>query len=301
MCLAWGFFLTEPILKSTDLIFSFSLNTFAEIILLCAALILSFFLYVIFVTLMQDWKFILPIIIVAGILPIILISTPSGYVLAVGIIALLLLETLLLITKLKTYITFSAPVLLTPSIKTMITFSLLIISIAFYLSINSEITKNGFRLPDSLIDTAINFASPQQINLDQETQPQPQIPKLTPEQIGQIKASPELLKQFGLDAQSFDELVNPNKAKSGAGIESTDLTATLTKKLIQDQVQSAIKPYQRIVPIFLAVFLFLILQPVAAILSIFLSPLLWLTFYLFEKTKFSRFQTEMREIKKLVV
>lgn len=296
ICLVWAFYLAEPILKSSDFIFSFSFATFLQIFWFCVSLILSFFLFVVFVSLAQDWKLILPIILVAGVLPLVSVSAPPGYVITVGLIAVLLFESFLLMNKLKTYITFSAPILLATSVKTLTTLMILIISLAYYFSLAGRIEQKGFQLPESLIDTALKLGSPPQV-LEQTNAPvQPQI-SLTQAQIDQIKSNPDLLKQFGLDEKSFDELINPKKKDS----KSTDISSNVTKKLVQDQIQQALKPYQKAIPVFLALFLFLILQPMAAILSIFITPLLWLTFLIFQKTKFVRFATEMREVKKMVV
>lgn len=80
-----------------------------------------------------------------------------------------------------------------------------------------------------------------------------------------------------------------------------NLPSELIKPMITEQLQNIIKPYQNIIPAILALLLFLTLQSFVAILGIFLSPIIWLIFYILEKTNFIHFETEMREVKKLVV
>lgn len=73
------------------------------------------------------------------------------------------------------------------------------------------------------------------------------------------------------------------------------------KQTVKDQVQNIIKPYQDFIPAILAVLLFFTLQSFIAVLSVILPPLLWLVFFILEKTNFIHYEIEMREAKKLVI
>ncbi len=75
----------------------------------------------------------------------------------------------------------------------------------------------------------------------------------------------------------------------------------LIKQTVKDQVQGFIKPYLNFIPAILAVLLFLTLQSLTSILNLLIYPLLWLTFLILEKTGFTKFEVEMRQVKKLVV
>lgn len=128
-----------------------------------------------------------------------------------------------------------------------------------FFSINKVISSDvasgkGFRIPDSLIDTALKFAP-----IESST---------PPEQL-------ELFKQ--------------NSATN------------LIKQTLKDQIQNLIKPYLNFIPAVLALLLFISLQSIASVINLLLHPLLWIIFYVLEKTGFIKFTTEMRPVKKMVM
>lgn len=310
--LACSLYFLGPVLSHTDFIFTFDVNVLAKLLIFCGSLLLTYLFYSIFVTLSQDWKIILPIIFVSGILPLILLPAPVNYIFTIGLIILLLLESVLLMHKLKTYITFSTATLLTPSIKALTTLTLVISVFSYYLLISADIAENGFEVPEQLIDYAMGLATSsaeKSIPVKGEKY-LAQIPQLTSEQLKLLRENPDLLRQYGLDPAILDEYENasaPNLPKPGAvklpqkpegGEESPN---QLLRELIKNQFNTIIRPYQKIIPIFLAVGLFLILQPIISILSILINPLLWIIFKILQRSKFVKFYTEMREIKKLVV
>lgn len=75
----------------------------------------------------------------------------------------------------------------------------------------------------------------------------------------------------------------------------------LIKQTVQDQIQSFIKPYLSFIPAILALLLFFSLQSLTSIVNLLIHPLLWITFYILEKTGYIKFTTEMRPVKKMVV
>ena len=83
-------------------------------------------------------------------------------------------------------------------------------------------------------------------------------------------------------------------------IKSSD-NASPVKQIVKNQLQAVFKPYQNFIPPILALLLFLSLQSFVSILGIFLTPLLWLIFLIFEKTGFVKFEVEQRTVRKLVV
>ncbi|MDO8640997.1 MAG: hypothetical protein Q7R33_05585, partial [Nitrosarchaeum sp.] len=158
------------------------------------------------------------------------------------------------------------------------------LSITYYLSINKELSQKGFEIPDSLIDSTLKL-------MPQTNLPTAQLPQLPPEQIELLKQNPDLLKQYGVDPKLLDSLPT----------QTTNSTNELIKPLIKDQLQNIIKPYQNFIAPVLALLFLLTLQSFTAILGLFISPILWLIFLLLEKTNFIHFESEMREVKKMVV
>lgn len=242
------FYQLNPFLRSSDLIFSLSLDTFIKLILICLAVLLSGIFFIIFAALANTWKLIIPSMLVSSLIPFIFLSPSLAVVSAVLMGVSLLISFIGLENKMKNYLTFQPTTLFIPSIKQLAGLLIISLSLTYYLSINSEISKNGFQIPDSLIDTAL---------------------KLTPQ------APQELNVQGNLN--------------------------DLLKKTVKDQFQTMLKPYQSFIAPILALLFFFSLQAFVAIISIFLSPLIWFIFYILEKTKFITFTTEMREVKKMIV
>lgn len=83
--------------------------------------------------------------------------------------------------------------------------------------------------------------------------------------------------------------------------EQANLSQDLIKQTVKDQIQNLIKPYQNFIPAGLALLLFLTLQSLTSIINLLIYPLLWLTFFILEKSRFVRFEVEQRPVKKLVV
>lgn len=295
----------NPLLQNSNLIFSLDANVFIDIAILISLLLLYSLFFILFATLAQDRKIILPIIILASLTAPIFLNNQTVILLTVGFLLSFGAIYFFLEKKLTTYLTFEATKLLVPSIKQVSTIIILLTSFSFYLISTTDIKTHGFKLPQGLIDlslqmtqnmqlpqmdTANNIEAP--INLNQVS--------ISPEQIQMLKANPSLLQQFGLDAKMLDELTKPQitqSTKAKTNINPQDLV----KPLIEKQIESIIKPYISYIPIFLAVTFFFTLQSLASLFSILLSPLIWLIFLILEKTGFTKFEIETREVKKLAV
>ena len=228
------------IFKSSDFIFSLSINNLFLLIIISALIVLSSFLSVIFTSLAFDLRLILPVNLLISITPIIFLDQAIGMVLAVTVFIILLITYLSLENTLKTYLNFQPVTLFGPSIRRLSSFLILIIAISYFLAISKDINQQGFQIPDSLIDTA-------------------------------LQSTPQNL---------------PND---------------LIKQTVQDQIQSFIKPYLSFIPAILALLLFLTLQSLISIINLFIYPLLWITFYILEKTGYIKFTSEMRPVKKMAV
>lgn len=290
----------QPILGSVDFIFSLNSEVFIQLLILCTLIILTSLAFTIFASLAQDWKLILPVSILASLIPSIFLQNSTGIVLVIGFLISFTLTITFLTSKLKSYLTFSPSTLLSPSVKTLLTLSTLTISFAYYLSANVEISKNGFEIPDSLIETSLKFASPQTpvkgVKLIAQT------PTLTPEQIELLRKNPDLLRKQGIDPKILDTFdQQPKTTNKSTSPAQSNPSPDLLKKLVKDQLQTVLKPYFSWVAPILALLFYFTLSFMVSILSLLISPLLWIIFYILEKTGFISFEKEMREVKKMVV
>ena len=270
-----------PFLKSYDIIFSLSSNSLIQLIILAFLILISGLIFNLFITFAQNWKMVLPVALFASILPMLFLEPVLGLIFGLGVLISLSLTYLTLTNKLKTYFTFNPNALISPSIKELTGLLILTFSLTYFLSINQIIQKTGFQIPDSLIDTALKF-TPIESSLPQETS-QFSIP---PEQLELLKQNPDLLKQYGLDPKILDTPQNT--------------TANLVKQTVKDQLQNFIKPYLNFIPAVLALLLFISLQSLVSFLNLLIHPILWIIFYILEKTGFIRFEIEQRPVKKMV-
>lgn len=280
----------NSLFSSYDFIFSLSLETLISLITISALLILSGVSFALFVGLSQELMFILPVISLATIIPLFIIKPPLGIAMIIGTLIVLLVTLVAINDSLKKYLTFDPKAIFNPSVKLMAQIFLLNICFSYFLSINQIIAKDGFQIPDSLIETALQFTPG--LGEDKQTS----IPSLsiTKEQIELLKQNPEVLKQSGLDPKILDSLDQPvNQEKN--------LTDELTKQLVKSQFEQMIKPYTNIIPIIVSALLFITLMSFNSLVGIFISPLLGIIFLILEKSGVIKFTTEMRPIKKLVV
>lgn len=238
----------SPIFKSTDLIFSLSMDTLIQLLTVSGLVVLSSLFFVLFASFAMDWKLIMPMGLLTAILPVIFLDHTIAIILAVTVLVSLLISFLSLENTLKNYLTFQPNTLFGPAIKHLSSLLILIITLTYFLAINQVVTQNGFQIPDSLIDTALKAI------------PQPQ------------------------------DTTAPQ-----------DLTSDILKQTIKDQFQNLIKPYLNFIPAILALLLFFSLHSLTSIINLLIHPLLWLTFFILEKTGYIKFTTEMRPIKKMVL
>lgn len=291
----------------TDILFSLSLHTLFTIVTAVALIALSSILFTLFVSLAQEWALILPIIILASLIPLISLSASPTLTLAthrivvtLGMLIALPVATLLIQKKMKNYLTFQPTILLGSTTKTLAQVLLILFSIAYFVTINAQITQNGFEIPSSLLDTAVSMVSPSQLQ-GSDTQ------MMTQEQLNQLRKSPQQLSQsldqLGLDAKAKADVENIIRTGSVDQVnkEIIQLELTNVKTQVRDQVDNAMKPYVHYIPPIMAFLFYFSLAFFLIIALLFVSPLIWLTFLILEKTGFVHFTTEMREVKKMVV
>jgi len=157
------------------------------------------------------------------------------------------------------------------------------------MSINKVIAEDGFVIPESLIDSAMKFV-PTDSESDNSSS---SLPSPSSEQLAILKQNPDLLKQSGLDPKILDSLSPGKSAKT--------TTQDIVKQTLQAQVQTMIKPYINFIPAILTVLFFIILQSLTSLIGLLIYPLLWLTFYILEKTGYIKFTEEQRTVRKMII
>lgn len=281
-----------PFLTNYDFVFSLSINTLFDLITLSVLICFSCFIFALFITLSSDFKFSLPVIFIAALVPFLFLDPALAIVFGVTIFIALLLINLSLDSSLRNYLTFQPSTLLGPAIRNLSTLIILSFCLIYFFSVNKIVAQKGFTVPDSLLDTALKFSSPASTSLNTPTS---QL-NLPPEQLALLKQNPDLLQQFGLNPKMLDSL-DLQKITQTPEQLSTDLI----KQAVKDQVDGFLKPYLSFIPIILALLLFLTFQSLVSIINIFIYPLLYILFFILEKTKFIRFEIEQRPVRKLVV
>lgn len=290
-------FQLNPFLKSYDFIFSLSTDTLIQLAILTSLIVFTGFWFVLFASLAFDWKIILPVGLLASLTPMLIIHPSLGLILVVGILAALLLTYLGVENTLKNYLNFDPNSLFGPHIRHLSSLLILVISLTYFLSISQVIQQKSFQIPDSLIETSLKLVPQAQSEKKETTQQS--LPSISPEQLELLKQNPDLLKQSGLDPKILDTLTPQKGAQTTKPPQN--LLADTLKQTIKDQLQTIIKPYLGIIPAVLAVLLFFILLSFASILNLLIYPLLWITFYILEKTEFIKFVMEQRSVKKMVL
>lgn len=280
----------SPIFKSYDFIFSLSVNTLIALITISILIMLTSFSFILFATFAFDWKLILGVGALASLVPLLFFDPSVGLIFGVGIFASLMLIYVTLENNLKSYLNFNPNTLLGPSIRHLSSFLILVLALVYFLAVNRIISEKGFEIPDALIDSAINFTN--------QGQPAPQTqspqPSISPDQIDLLRKNPDLLRQSGLDPAILDTLSKPQKTIQKAAND-------LIKQTIKDQFQNLLKPYLGFIPAVLALFLFLTLQGLTSFINLLIYPLIWITFYILEKSGFIKFTEETRVVKKMVI
>ena len=282
-----------PLLSSYDFIFSFSLNNLIQLMIIAALLTVSGLFFAVFVTLAADWKLILPVNLLAALLPLFFLETALALVFSVVILVGLLLTFLALESSLKSYLTFKPEVLLGPAIRRLAILLTMAFCLVFFLSINKIISQSGFQIPDSLIDTTLKMVPLESSGEDTQLT---QLPNIAPEQLELLKKNPELVRQSGLDPSILDSLSSPKSSK-----KPQNFTQELVKQTVKDQIQNLIKPYINFIPAGLTLLLFFTVLSLVSFINLLIYPLLWITFFILEKTGFVKFTVEQRPVKKLVV
>ena len=276
-----------------------------EFSFLAIALFFASLIYCLFVTFTQDIKYALTLALISTLTPFALLSFNLGLVVGFGIFISLIVTYYNLQTNLRSYITFKASTILKGSINLLNTFILITLAFGYYLHTNSIIQTQGFKVPDPIVEWAIDVSLRMQ-GMSFKGERYTLAQALTPEQLELLKQNPEVLKQFNIETTELEEL-DANKPQTNAPKnEDTVLPPGLSikevaKAQINAMLDSLIKPYLFVIPIILAVAFYGLPSLILWILSKFLGLLLTSIFYVFEKSGFVKYEKEMREVKKIVI
>lgn len=275
--------------------------------ILAIILTLASFFYCIYITFTQDIKYVFLVVLAAALIPFIYLNSALSIVLAIGFSLSMILTYFNLMTNLKSYVTFLPINLLGGPIKTLTTVLLISLSVGFYFHSNTIIQTQGFKIPDPVVDWAIDLTLNQSNIPVRGEKYLAQAP--TQEQIEMLKQNPDLLEQFGLNPDDLDQFIideNPSQSPNQNAINLIPSLPTanikdIVKAQISNSLDQIFKPYLFAIPMVLAFLFYSITSFALWIISIFLNPLILLIFYIFEKSGFIKFTTETRVVKKLVI
>lgn len=283
-CLAAFYRQTNQAFINIYLSLDISTAAMITLALLIGFLLLTGVFFVIFATLASDWKLILPVSILGTLSALFFIPLNLSIILMVGSLLTFIISNFSLQKNLSSYLTFQTKLLFIPSIHQIILLLTLSTSLVFYLSANTKIHQEGFKLPESLTEFVSQIVSSQMpAELDSS-----QV-NLSPEQTVLLKQNPQLLQQYGLDPNMLNSIEKPSLQKVAIKVE------------MQKQIQNLLDPYTNFVPAILAMLFFLTLYSITSLLTFLLNPLLWAIFLILEKTGFTKYQIEMRKVEKLIV
>lgn len=175
VCLSVALMQLSSMFKSDSLLFIYDFYALVIFIIPVIFISLSSFLFVLFATFSADWKFVIPVSLLASLTPFLFFTTPDSFYLSVGIFVSQIIIFAFLDNKLKNYLNFNPNSILGPSIKRLSTFFIIVLCAVYFTFISKQVLEKGFQIPDSLIDTAINLAS----GLEQTDTTENQTPKLS--------------------------------------------------------------------------------------------------------------------------
>ncbi len=324
-------FANQVLVDPLTAVIGFQQSAFITLLYLSISLVLAGLFYALIVTLAGSWE--IPIFVggFASLIPLLMIQEyPVNIIFAVGFFVSFIIGMVMLLQKLQSYLTFSPRQILAPSIGLMTLLFSLTISIAAYQTTGTKIEKEGFTIPDQLLNAAMELSGAKSLmgptslmedsnvqGVETTAESMPAV-NLSPEQIKFIQQNPSLLKQFNITPEQFNSFVKSQN--SGTTTKKTNPTAKtvspppsisgapsdlgendLVKSLVKNQLNTAVKPYESFMAPLIAALVFSTITFGNFILGFFTPLWLWILFSIMEKSGFVHFVKEMREVKKLVV
>ncbi len=124
-----------PLLSSYDFIFSLSLATLIQLLTISAFFSFSSLLFILFATLADNWKLVLPVSVISGLITFVFVTPALAVILGVAVFVSFLLTFLSLNVSLKSYLTFEPNKLLGPSIRHLSGFLILSFCLVYFFSL----------------------------------------------------------------------------------------------------------------------------------------------------------------------
>lgn len=301
----------QPILNQYLDIFFSSYGGLYEFGILAIIITLTSLSFCLYITFTQDIKFAVPLALATLAIPFIFLKPQLALIVGIGLLLSLTITYFTLQISLKSYVNFQPGNLLSGPIKTLNTFIVLVLAFGFFLNANSIIQTQGFKIPEALIDWAIDLSLQGQNIPVKGERYLAQLPSLTQEQLDLLKQNPQVLEQYGLDPNDLDEFVPGANSSTPASTNQAAVQVVpslpgmnlkdIIKAQITDSLDQMIKPYLFAIPFVLAFLFYSLTGFCLWIVSMFINPVIFLMFYIFEKSGFLKFEKEMREVKKIVV
>lgn len=285
-------------LKDFSALFSLNVTFLLTLMYFAAIIVLVSYLFVVFANLAGDFKIVIPVILLSGLISFLFTDSPVNYFLGGGLIIALGISFAFILNRIKKDpANFQVSNNINKPSGQLSALIIVVVTIALYFmsAANSEQLVQSFI--DSVVDFSSNFVQNQQsAQIPELTQSAG--PSLTPEQISELKQNPQLLKQFGLDPSVLDQLDSTTKITT---ITPQNAIAEAAKPIITEQITNFIKPYMGIIPFAIAFIFFLNFQFFTSIILFVSSPLTYLLFLILEKIGFIKYEITTRQVKKLVV
>jgi hypothetical protein len=295
----WG---SQNLINSPYSIIFFDLSFFQQLFFVLIFLTLSSLFFVIFATIASDIKYSLGLAFLSSLLPLVVVNNPYSSVLSLSLMGSFALVSLLLQNKLKTYLNFQPTSLLSSSVRNLTTLTILSLTLLYFFSIGERLKTEAVRVPESFVNTIASL--PQVRNTFSVDNPITEgLQSITTKDLEMLRQNPTLLKQHGLDESIIDEIVRLQQEALGnkTQISKDSSSQIFLKALINNQVQQVTEPIKGFLPLILSLVFFVTLHSLASIVSLIIFPLLYLIFQILEKTGFTKFVVEKRDVKKLVV
>lgn len=256
--------------------------------------------------LLSSSVFLLPLLLEKTINPVVSLA------LAIFLFLILIFSATQITSDIKNYIKFSPTKVFPAKVRRLLFLLAIGISTGFGFQYSQKIQREGFTLPESLVDQVLTpmvtlFETQLGNQIEQQfgdkfeaqigTRDQEEILKFLREELA------ETLREGGGGRQQFGltpENLNLDKVEIGPGgtLELSEAVSGLQPKL-KSQIGTFIAPYIKFIPVLAALALFSFLQLLGFITAYLVAPLITIVIWLLKKTGFARLEKEQVEVERL--
>lgn len=283
--LGWTIYWSEQIVGNPWMVFDLGWNSLWELVVFDLWIGLSGLLFAVSVVMSKEKLIDIGVIVVGGILPLAMLGV-SGIILGVIILSGEILTLMMIRRSLKSYLTFSASNILMPGVRSLAMVILVGMSIIYGVNLQIEVNKNGFRLPDGIVDSAIKLSGG-------DTNSSTSV-------MDSLSQNSGLLAQFGVSQEQL-KTVDPKIIEQFLGSNKQISQQSVIKDAINKQVASAVAPVLPYMGMMMGGLFLISMLGIIGLIYPLLGGLTWGLFILMERIGLIRFEKEMREVRKLVV